>query len=268
MNLRIYDFKDYKDALCAYIADPGAGRGYHSKLARAAGCQSSFLSQVLGSHVHLTNDHIAGISDFLGFDEDEHDYVQVLLTIARCSAPRLLRSCRARIEELRRRHQDISVRVAANRLGSGSDEVTYYSAWYWIAIHVLVSIPQYRKPQIICDRLNLPRILVDECLLRLEEMTLVERKGSEWIVTQNHLHLPKDSILTPTHHANWRLQSALKAAMREPDTLQYSVVTAVSREDVQRLKNMLLDFIEKSREVIRPSQEEEMIYIGLDCFRI
>ncbi|MBX9768293.1 MAG: DUF4423 domain-containing protein [Bdellovibrionales bacterium] len=153
-------------------------------------------------------------------------------------------------------------------MGHGSDEVAYYSAWYWIAIHVLASIPKFQKSHAIAERLSLPKSLVEDCLERLEKMALVKCQGQVVQVTENHLHLSKDSVLISTHHSNWRLQAAMRSALREQDALQYSVVTAVSREDAQRLKNMLLDFIERSREVIGPSKEEEIIYIGLDCFRV
>lgn len=264
----VYDFDDYKDFLGACISDPKSGRGFHSKLARASGCQSSFLSQVLHSHVHLTSDHIAGISDFLALDEDEHTYLQALLTLARSSAPRLIRTCRTQIEELRRKHRDISSRVNASRIDYGSDEATYYSAWYYTAIHVLISISGYGSSKAICERLGLPKILVDECLGRLNKMGLIERKDHGWAVTRNHLHLSKDALSLNTHHTNWRIQATLKAALRDPDALQYSVVTAVSRNDAQKLRNMLLDFIENSRAIITPSPEEELIYIGLDCFKV
>jgi predicted transcriptional regulator len=179
-----------------------------------------------------------------------------------------MRSSRDKIENFRKKHQDISSRVQANQMAAGMSELTYYSAWYWSAIHVLLSIPAYRKSGAISNRLGLPTILVEQCLTRLQEIGLIEKKGHEWKVKQDHLHLQKNSALMPVHHTNWRLQAAAKAAMRDQDSLQYSVVTAVSAQDAQRLKNMLLEFIEKSRQVIAPSKEEELIYIGLDCFRV
>src|SRR5258707_1252594 len=51
-----FDYKDYRLFLKALCRQPEAKRGFQAALAKAAGCQSSYLSQVLQGNVHVTKD--------------------------------------------------------------------------------------------------------------------------------------------------------------------------------------------------------------------
>jgi len=63
----VFNHLDYKDFLKIQIEENHEAYGYKSRLAKAANCQKSFLSQVLNSHIHLTPEHAVGLCQFWKF---------------------------------------------------------------------------------------------------------------------------------------------------------------------------------------------------------
>src|ERR1700722_8117600 len=108
--MNLFENTDYKDVLHTQIAANRDRRGYRSELAQAAGCQLSFLSQALHSHVHLTPDHAAGLATFWGFDHDERDYFLELVNLARAGSQVLKKILLKRLEEIKDRHENLARR--------------------------------------------------------------------------------------------------------------------------------------------------------------
>jgi len=60
----LFSSENYKAYLKSVLDGPGKERGYQSRLAEAAGCQRSYLSQVVHSTPHLTPEHAMGMAQF------------------------------------------------------------------------------------------------------------------------------------------------------------------------------------------------------------
>jgi uncharacterized protein (TIGR02147 family) len=259
---------DYKEIIKIEIKAHVGQRGYHSNLARSANCQSSFLSQVLHGYVHLTPDQAVGISTFWRLNEAQEDYFLYSVHLARSATPVLKNYYKRKMQEIKQQQQDISSRVKGDRISEGKEELLYYSNWYWSAIHVIASIQKYKTAEGISQRLRLPLGLVESCLNSLNKMGFLKKVNGRWEVTQKNLHLPRESPLIGIHHVNWRQQSGVRAGQNDKSAFHYSVVHALSFEDYEKLKSMLLDFVEKTKKIVGPSTEEEIIYLGFDCFQL
>lgn len=79
----VYHYQDYKKYLNAVLSPVGEGRGMRSKLARAIGCQTAFISQVLKHDTHFSSEHALLISDFLKHTESESQYFMILVQLGR-----------------------------------------------------------------------------------------------------------------------------------------------------------------------------------------
>ena len=268
MNHKIYEFLDYKKALRADIKNTAPERGYQARLARAAGCQSSFLSQVLNSHVHLTLDHAIGISNFWKLSQDSEDYFLHLVEHARAATPALRSYLQRKLDDLRKTQEDISQRMQQEELNNKTLSTLYYSAWYLLAIHVAINIPSLQSEEALAERLRLPEDLIQESLKKLAQMGLIQRQGKNWVSTKRHLHLPRNSTLIDVHHSHWRLRAIENAQMKNLEDMHYSTVMALSRDDFRKIKTLLISLVEKSKEILAPSKEEELVCLNLDCFKI
>ncbi|MGK5082274.1 TIGR02147 family protein [Bdellovibrionota bacterium FG-1] len=261
-----YSFTDYKEYIHAQIQAHSAERGYRSRLAEAAGCQMSYLSQLLHGTVQLTPDHALGLCSFWGLGENERDYFLELVHLARAGTRALKGLIAQRLEQMKKRAENLADRFNQPRVAEGVREVQYYSNWCYSAIHILTTIPAFQTVRAMAQRLFLPESFVEESLIRLEAMGLVRFHSGRWLATQAQIHLPKESLLNVMNHSNWRQRAALSAQLHQPGSLHYTAVHSMSREDYERIKDDLLRLIDQSRKVVTDSKEEELVNFNCDWF--
>lgn len=258
--------RDYKEFLKAQVQANRSQRGYRSLLAEAAGCQLSFLSQVLHSHVHLTPDHAAGLAKFWGLDADERDYFLELVHLARASSRTLKEIQTKRLEELRKKREDLAQRFKKETALNLEHQAQYYASWHLSAIHVILTIPEFQTPEAIARRLALPRAAVQEALEKLARMELATRKGERWEAIPKDIHLARSSAFTSMNHMNWRNRAVLSSSRADPKSLHYTAVHSLSHEDFETLRDMILKFLDRVRDTVRPSPEEELACFAVDWF--
>jgi len=262
-----FNFHDYKDFLKEKVAMNRGENAYQSRLAEAAGCQKSFLSQVLNSHVHVTPDHAAAMSGFLGLTEEEQIYFIDLVAMARCGSPSLREVLKKRMKQMKDARADPSQRIHWPELEFKVQEL-YYSSWHWGAIHMLVSIPNFRTSSSIAERLGLPRAKVEKALEGLEAMKLIEKTKGGWKVTDNFTYLPNSSPMTGANHINWRQRAIANIQSMDDTALHYSAAFALSQDDFHELKEMIVEFIEQANNKISASPCEEAAVFSCDFFRL
>jgi len=264
----LFDSNDYKKFIREQIELNAGVRGYQSKLAEAAHCQKSYLSRVLHSDDHLNPDQAIGLAQHWNLGPDEIDWFLELVELARAQTEPLKKRIRERLKTMKAKHEDLSHHFKKPRIGTSEKENLYYSSWHWSALHILTSIPAFRRVEVIAERLNLPRELVRDCLSKLELLGLVQNRGGEWKNVPGGLYLPKESHLSRNHHANWRQRALLDAQLPERNSIHYTDVVSHSFVDYETVKERLLEVIEASRKIIKPSKEEELSCVCIDFFRV
>ncbi|MCM2277663.1 MAG: TIGR02147 family protein [Oligoflexia bacterium] len=266
--MSIFNFTDYKSFLKDLLKGKGEKRGFQGQLASAAGCQPAYLSQVLRSHVQLTPEHACNLAHFLGLDELESEYFLLLVDYSRAGTRRLRQRIQAQLDRKKREAENFANRLRDGALDSIEARSRYYSSWHWGAIHIITSIQASQTPEAISQRLNLPIEVVLETLRGLKTMGLVKSDNNRWQFTGGNLHIPKDSPLNGVNHQNWRLKAVQDSQNAESDGLHYTFCFTVTRSDYEKLKTMLLSFIDEQRKVIAPSACEDLVCFTYDLFRI
>ncbi len=102
MDVRVFEFEDYKEYLLRAIAHCGK-RGICARLAHHMRADRSLLSHVLNSSRHLNPEQAVLAADFLKLDERETEYFLLLVEFSR-SGSEMLR--------LIKRRQLASMRIA------------------------------------------------------------------------------------------------------------------------------------------------------------
>jgi DNA-binding transcriptional regulator YhcF (GntR family) len=173
------------------------------------------------------------------------------------------------LEQARESYLNLGKRYEAQKhLSAGS--MTYYSAWYYAAIHLQISIPGFETVPRIAQKLKLEPELVGRALEELEQMRLVEREGDtgRWSVKERILHLPKENPFSAVNHAHWSQVSSERAYRRNPRDIHYASLYTLSQEDYEKLRRLVFDFIESARTVVEPSKEEQLCAMVCDLFVI
>lgn len=269
MKIDIYKFEEYKSYLALRIKSDGRiTRGVRQKMSDFVGCQPSYLSQVLNGKPHFTLEQAYRLNEFFLHDRSESQYFMLLVEHGRAGSRELKNFFLDQILDAKKNRMQLK-----NRLKNTEDipeqvRHQYYSAWFYAAIHVILSIPEYQDAAKIASRLNLPIDLVVKTIRFLENSGLIEQKQNSYKFTKRSIHLGADSEFIQRHHINWRSQALQSAEKNLPNDLHYSNVIALSKSDSHNVKEVFLCAIEEARAIVKPSKEEEIFTVTLDFFRL
>ena len=267
--MEIFGFSDYRDYMKFRIDTADEGRGYQKKLAAAAGCQSSYVSQVLSCQANLTLEQSIGMCAFWDFDEDEIEFYLTLVQNERAGNIRLREHLLEKMEVLRTKRRTLSNLFQDVTAITSGQELEYYSTWYFPVIHTMVAIPEFRLAKNIAQQLNLSEDVVDNALDTLARMKLVESTPNGWINTARSIHLKSSSPLNYAYHDNIRTMANRSMQQAQPgENIHYSAIYSLSKKDFDSLKQQMIAMLEETRSVVIKSKEEAAVVFALDFFRV
>ncbi|KYG63648.1 hypothetical protein AZI86_12520 [Bdellovibrio bacteriovorus] len=266
----IFEFQDYKVYLKKLVKE-SKSRGFSTRLAEAAGCQISYLSITLSGKPHLLPEHVYGISELLGLQDEEREYFLMLLDYQRANTPAYRNFVLKKIQQKQEAWKDLKNRVQGKALANTEPDPHlqhYYSNYLYAALHIAVSIPKLQTLSELSKYFGFPEKLLQTYLQQLAQMGLVENIKNKWIWKSGDLHLPKESPWMQPHHNNWRLQALAELPLRRPESLHYSVIQSLSREDLERLRFQVVRWIQDFKTISGPSKPEELVCFNLDFFTL
>lgn len=266
MHSSIYLVADYKEFLQNQIASHKTEKGYRSRMAEAAGCKLSYLSQVLNGAVHLMPEHACGLAGFWGLSSIETQYFVDLVNYDRAGTKSLRNMLHERLKATRDAQQKLSTHIKSSSISDEASQKEYYSVWYTIAIHVLISIEKYQTVDAIAARLGLPLATVTTSLKTLEKLGRAALAGSKWKVKGPPIHLPRESPYFASHFLQWRLRASL--CPPQSDALHYTGIHSLSRADFAKIKDLLARTITSVHDLVKPSKEEDAVVFTCDLFTV
>lgn len=268
MLMTVFEYSNYKQFLKDKIYENTKKYGYKGELARAAGCQRAYLSQVLKSQVHLTPDHAAGLVLFWALVNFERDYFLELVNYSRAGTPALKKIIEERMKILKFNNDSVTGRIKKPKIENTILQAQYYSSWYYSAIHILLTISKFQTVTALAERLNLSKSIISSAISVLAKAGLVVQQGEQWTPASFDLHLPSHSPLGSSNHMNWRMQAVQDSQNPETEGIHFTAVYSLSKKDYQKIRAKILELISESREVALASQEEEVFSFCCDIFKI
>jgi uncharacterized protein (TIGR02147 family) len=268
MVTTLTDFDDYRSYLKHKLTLEQGSRGRVSRLSEVLGCQSSFLSQVLSEKVHLSFEHAEAACRFLAFNEAETDYFINMAHENRAGTPDLKRYYREKMREARERLGTVKTQLGVGNEIKEKDQSTYYSQWWFSAIHILSALPQHNTRALMAEKLGLPLSLVNDVVRFLIQAKLVKETPSGLAIGAGRVHIDKQSPLLIRHHTNWRLKAIDLIGRADKDDLNYSAVIGISAHDALRIRQLLLDSLRESESILEKSKEALPYMMNIDFNRL
>jgi uncharacterized protein (TIGR02147 family) len=269
MHTRIYDCKTYLEWIEQKHSENSEKRGYLKKLAEAANCQPSFISQVMRGKAQITPDHAIDLAVFWGLNDGETDYFLNLVLLDRAGSRAHRQYCQSKLRQLKVQNAEISKRVQSRKVVKIETQSKYYSDWLWPVIHILTSIPNFSRAEKIANALSVDTRRVREVLLELKEMGFVEEKeDGSWSIGHNRLHLDKESPFNLANHRNFRFFMLNRLAKESESDVHFSAVYGLSLEACVTIQERLLSLISEIDKVVLPSKEEQAACLTLDFVKI
>ncbi len=71
-----------------------------------------------------------------------------------------------------------------------------------------------------------------------------------------------------TYHSAWRHKALMQLQIEDPDALHFTSLYAMSRADLQTIKDQILEVIATARRPMPESKEEECVCFSLDFFKV
>lgn len=263
----VFEYKDYKAYLDhALDRRSQTEKGQRTKFAEALGCRPSYISAVLKDHPDLSPEQAQAANEFLGHTSTEAEYFLTLVLQARAGTLSLKKIYDTKLKALLEQHLQVTHRVQKGRTLSETDQARYYSAWYYAAIHVLVSIPGFRTKEAIAAGLSLPRKTVNEVIEFLLEIGILKSSGSELKQGEANLFVGTDSMFLKRHRLNWRVAAIRALDDENSNHLHYSGVIGCSLKDAENIREILVAALQEIRKTVQNSQDETLLAYNLDLF--
>ena len=149
---------------------------------------------------------------------------------------------------------------------SEQDRYVYFSSWQYTAIHIALSVPAFQTVEALTKHLSFPPKRVTEILKFLVRSGLAIEKKGRFEPGHSWIHLEKDSPLATKNHVNWRLQSLRALESQADSDLHYTSGISASKEDVYRIKAILVKAMEEVRAIIAQSTPEQACGLLIDLF--
>lgn len=266
LNFNIFEYEHYKTFLKSLIKDNHQSRGFKAFLAKAAGCERSYFSQVLNSKAHLTPDHAYNISIALEMTPLQCDYWMLLVELGRGATPTYKRFVTHKIKLLQSQSNDMKNKFNNPPQLPEKAEILYFSKWYMVAIHLLCGVIKQNQVLQISRQLNLPTHVIEKSMDELEQLNLLIKKNNTWKPTQEVLYVHKTSPLCDIHHMNWRQQALLDIQTKNDESLHLTAVHSISKENFEKIKQILFSTIKSGMEISKESSEEILACLNIDYF--
>lgn len=267
--MNLFEYLDYKTALNAVLAEKRkTQKGLSRKLAEHLGVHPTLVSQVLTGTKDFTEEQMLSVCEYLGIAKIEVKYLLALLQFERAGSKKLKEHCQEVVEQIRKQALQISERVPRDHQLSDIEKAVFYSSWIYSAVQLLSTLAEPMNFEQICQRLNLTPGKARDTLDFLIQIQMVIEKEGRFFPGSVATHIEKGSPFLIKHHANWRMKAIQAAENLTDEELMYSANISVSKKDFTRLREELMQVIERFVEVVKPSPAEDIAQFNLDFFWI
>lgn len=265
----LFDLLNYKDFIFLMIKKNRHLKGYRAGLAKIAGVQPSYLSQVLNNRAHLNLEQAILLTKNWGLNERETEYFLLLVEWARAGSKSLKFYFESRCLNIKKEQSRVlnNLPLPPHTLNT-EDSGSYYSRWYIAAVHLLCGLEKNLEKKEMAEFLSISEEETELALRILEQLGAIEKKDGRYVNTRKNLHSPENSPFSYWHHMNWKMKALNDIQANQKQSIHYTTLHSLSLNDLETLKKMILEFIAQTRHVIDPSPPETLVCLSLDLFKV
>lgn len=269
--MNIYNYTNYKSYIKDWVeAQKNLGmKVTYSSLADIARIQKTYLSKVINDlNVHLSQDQTFLISEYIGHNDNEKQYFELLLDYMRTDLIARKKDLKRKINELKSKELKPENHLKVNNLLPQEDfqEYSHYHLDPWNQIiHMALTIPYFQKsPLKIASSLHMPEEEFTRRLQLLKKIGVIsiDKKIS---VLKDSLHLSRQSPsfwpwhkqISSSSHERSRLQN------NEID-LNFSVTFTANEDVFNQIKVKFLSFMESCQSDVKSAPSEKLYQLNFD----
>jgi len=266
----IFQFKDYRIYLESTLKNGlKKGTGPRSALSKAIGIHSSLLTRILKGENNLTLDQAWKCAEYYQLSTLETEYFLTLVDLEKVVEPHLKNFFQKKLLQIKNQYE--SPRNNSNTKTENTKDIeksTFYSYWFYSAIRLLTSIPNYQNATSIAKYLNLKNELVEQVLEFLVDTGLCKKEGTKYLMNKNQTWLTPDSPHLFRHYLNWRMKALNDLHQKTLYSARGTLVMALSEDALLEAQKKTRIFIEEIRQLALHSPSEKLAYFNVDLLDI
>lgn len=265
----VFLYGDFRKFIKAAIkARANNGFGELTKLAAAIGVNNTFVSQVLNGTKLFSPEQALATATYLNLSELERDYFVTLVQLDRAGTSELRDYLREKLAKLKAQSEALVNRVAHQARLTDEQRAVFYSDWLYSAVRLSTLIPGRESVEKLAAHFHLPEGKVREVVDVLLASGLIVHDKRGLRIGPLSTHLEATSPLVKSHHANWRQKALAAMSNGDAQALHYSAPMTLSRADAERVREILIDAINRIDKIVEPSPSEELMCVNFDWFRV
>ena len=267
--MKIYEYFDYKTYLRTKIRYlPGRGRGEMTRIAKALGIHTTMVTHVIKGKLQFTLEQSLKLAEHWALNELETEYLVALVYLDRAADKRSKAFCLKRVEALRSKALNLSVRLDSKNELSESDRSQFYSSWIYTYIRLLTAIDDFSSEQRLSEVTGLSLSRIRTALDFLITRGLCIEEGGKIKHGPTLTYLDSSSPLVSTHHLNWRRKTAERFEKLRSEDLVLTFPVVMAEKDFLIVREQLVQFIESFKRLVTPSPSEGLYCLNLEWLKM
>lgn len=265
---------DYRTLIRETTLERKKNLGQHfsfQSVAKACRVPKTYLSTVLRGNGHLNSEQVFLACDYLGMTEFETDFVLTLYELQRAVVPKRKKFLAERLLKLRNNASLTEKHIHAKKPETnGTANIDHYYLDPLVQIiHIALTCPNYAANiDALALALQLPKERVSQIISQLCRMGLVELTKQGCRVTEENLHLSRESHIYPAHRRLIRM-AALEKFDRNasPHDYSFAAVFTANQEGREKIQAEFLKFLKKAQAVSTTTNSAEVYQMTFDFVR-
>jgi uncharacterized protein (TIGR02147 family) len=263
--MNLFEFTNYKDFVRKKLKTlPKNGHGQYLRIAKLLGIHTTMVTHIFKGDSNLSIEQALKLAEHFVFTPLETDYFVTLVQSERASNTQSRRYFSEQLTTLKTRALNLTERLHVKKSLDERDQPIFYSAWYYSGIRLLTAIHDFKSTEAIAEMIDLPHATVARAMEFLLSTGLVVQKNGKFSIGETLTYVSRDSRLVSKHHLNWRLKAIQQLDYVPDEDLVFTNSIALSASDFQKIREELVKFLEKYKEIGDPSPAEQLCFLTLD----
>ena len=270
MKTNIFEAFCYKEFIKQLIDSmPKRGRGQYKSLSEYLKTSTVAISQIFKGERDLTPEQAYLVAKYFKFDSYETTYFLHLVDYAKAGHFELKDFYKKRLRQVKAEAIKVKGRMNKFKELKDKEKAVFYSDANYSKVRLASSLEGLDSIERISEYLNLPVENVDIIIEFLLASGLCQMKDKKLDIQAQHTLLTADSPFVKNHHVNWRINSMQKASnLNKNSEVMFTLPMSLSHDAFKELHKFSLKLIKDTYEIVNPSEDECLAYMGIDLYRL
>ena len=261
----IYAFRDYRK----YIQKIMQLKPHISfqALAESTRINKTSLSKVMNHHVDLSEEQSFALGYELDLNEQELDYFCLMVRYARSGDSNHRNYLLKQMEQTQAiKLQGKSYFRSSLKVSRDQKLIPYFVDPYYQLVHMGLGIEQCStQPELLYSQLGLSNHKGDMILKFLLHNNLIYKQNNTYFLTNNNMHLDKDSPYYESYRQNMLAQASgqMQRCMRQ-EVMATSAVFTCSQASFQMIQDKLYQLMLEVQKLCLQDQAEQLLQLNLN----